>query len=166
MNRKFLILATVLLLITAGLILKKSKSNQSKDHYHAGFQVYVNNKLQNFSGLKYMHLKPCGEEDEHKEDEQLEKAHLHNQVGDIVHVHRGNAYWKDLFKNIKFKIDSSKPIEGYVNGIKVENILNHQIKANDSVLIIIGKKVDLKTYLKQAVKKEYIKKVEKEGESC
>ena len=35
-------------------------------HYHAGFQVYIDNKLQDFAKLKYMSIKPCGiEEHEH-----------------------------------------------------------------------------------------------------
>src|SRR4051812_30234652 len=72
-------------------------------HYHAGFQVYENGKQKSFADIAYMHDKPCTgkKAEEEKEDEQIEKAHLHDLVGDVVHVHRENATWGDLFKNIK-----------------------------------------------------------------
>src|SRR3989344_4497588 len=37
-------------------------------HYNAGFKVYVDGKMQDFSGLKYMSIKPCGKEEEEREE--------------------------------------------------------------------------------------------------
>ena len=112
-----------------------------------------------------MSIKLCvGDEKEHKEDEQLEKAHLHDGVGDVVHVEAEEAKWKDLFMNISYKINPGKQITGFVNGKKVENILDHSIKSYDSVVIFSGH-VNEKL-LKNAVTKQKIIDAEKRSETC
>ena len=61
-------------------------------------------KLQDFSESKYMSLIVCEKEaDEAKKTRgqiQIEKAHLHDNIGDVVHVEQKDAKWKDLFENI------------------------------------------------------------------
>lgn len=167
MKNKLVLLSGVILIFVLGAIFSTKFFPKKEIHYHAGFKVFVDGKLQDFSSAKYMSIKLCGgDEKEHKEDEQLEKAHLHDGVGDVVHVEAEGAKWLDLFKNIRFNIDPAKPIEAYVNGEKVTNILNYPIKQYDSVVILMGKNINTKAYLNQSVKKEYIKKVEKESESC
>ena len=94
----------------------------------------------------------------------MEKAHLHDEIGDVVHVEAENAKWKDLFTNINFKIDPEKPITGFVNGKKTENILNEPIQSYESVVFFVGK-VDEKK-LKNSVTKDQIKKAEKNNETC
>ena len=167
MKNKLVLIGSGILILVLGAIFSTKFFPQKEVHYHAGFKVFVEGKLQDFSSAKYMSVKLCGGgEKEHKEDEQLEKAHLHDGVGDVVHVEAIEAKWLDLFKNIKFNIDPGKPIDAYVNGAKVTDILNYPIKQYDSVVILIGKNIDAKVYLNQSVKKEYIEKVEKENESC
>lgn len=136
-------------------------------HYHAGFQVYKDNILQDYSDFKYMKVEPCSldsHEDTSPEEEQLEKAHLHDGIGDVVHVHRKNAIWADLFTNINVEIDSD--VVGYVNGEKVDDILSYPIKAYDSIVILEGKNTDIDKKLKGAVTKEHIVETEQKSESC
>src|SRR3989344_6791336 len=126
MNKRsqIFIVPFLFLIIFAGFfILQKQNQKEKEIHYHAGFQVYFDGKLQDFSGAKYMTVNPCGEEENGQENEQLEKAHHHDGVGDVVHVETEGAKWLDLFKNIRFNSDSSNPVEGYVNGKRVGNIL-------------------------------------------
>ncbi len=137
-------------------------------HFHAGFHVYVDDKLQDFSDFKYMHEKPCtlhGKPVDDNDDEQIEKAHLHDQIGDVVHVHRTGATWGDLFINIHYSVDEGNAV-AYVNGVKVDNILKQTIKPYDSLVLFIGKHTDDKKYLEKAVKKDYIQRVEKKSEFC
>ncbi|OGK39727.1 hypothetical protein A3A74_04505 [Candidatus Roizmanbacteria bacterium RIFCSPLOWO2_01_FULL_35_13] len=166
MNKKLVILSLILLLILIGIfIYQKKKQSVKKIHYHAGFQVYVDNKLQDFSGIKYMSIKPCGEEEEgSEENEQIEKAHLHDKVEDVVHVEAEGAKWKDLFTNINYKIKPNKNLTGYVNGKKIENILEYPIKSYDSIIIFSGN-VDEKL-IKNAVTRKKIMDVEKKSEAC
>ena len=119
----------VLTAIALGLLFSGIGRSIEEVHYHAGFLVYVDGVKQDFSDTKYMHVEACDEEGhEVEEDEQLEKAHLHDGVGDVVHVHRNDATWKDLFTNIRYEFPSAQEVAGYVNGVRVENILKEPIK--------------------------------------
>lgn len=156
-----LILILAIALTTGFFILKKEV------HYHAGFQVYVDDEIQDFSDLAYMQIEPCGDEEHKKESEeheQIEKAHLHDGVDDVVHVHRENAVWGDLFTNINFPI--SDELKAYVNGATVENILNYPITSYDSVVMFQGEINELDEKLKDAVTREHIIEVEGKSETC
>jgi hypothetical protein len=137
-------------------------------HYHAGFQVYKDNILQDFSGLEYMHIAPCSE-DEHEEphspeEEQLERAHLHDNIDDVVHVHRDGASWGDLFTNIKVEVNPDKV---YINGKLLEkDFLSYPIGVYDSAVIFVGKNTEIEDKLAGAVTKEHITEAENKSESC
>jgi hypothetical protein len=164
------ILAVLLLLIALGglgVIFRKQLFPVKKVHYHAGFQVYRNDALQNFSDPQYMHQKPCttNETNNEPEDEQIEKAHLHDLVGDVVHIHRENVTWQDLFTNLKYPIDS-KQTTAYLNNKKIDNFLSTPIHPYDSLVIFIGKNIQIDKKLSNAVKKSHIQQIEKQSENC
>ena len=140
-------------------------NNAEEIHYHAGFIVYRNNEQVDFSDLKYMHVEPCSEEEEeHEEDEQEEKAHLHDGIGNVAHVHRNNAYWRDLFTNIGYEL--TEPITGFVGGKPVENILEETIQPYQSVVIFSGENIDVEEKLSNSVTREQIEQAEQKTESC
>ena len=140
-------------------------------HYHAGIQVYVDDKLQDFSSIKYMTISPCTDHDAKKEQEsakelQNDKGHLHDNIGDVVHVHRSGGTWKDFFTNIHFTVPAGKPVFAFINGNSVEDIMNTPIKGYDSVVIFIGTRNTMKAELKKAVTIDHIKEIEKKSELC
>lgn len=141
-------------------------------HYHAGIQVYVDDKLQNFSSIKYMTISPCTDKNSKKEEEatekeiQNDKGHLHDNVGDVVHVHVAGGRWKDFFANIQYPFPPGKSVFAFVNGKSVEDILNTPIRAYDSVVIFIGTRDNMKEDLKKAVTVDHIKEIEKKSELC
>ncbi len=147
------------------------KNNQDGEsiHYHAGFQVYVDNELQDFADLKYMKQDPCGAKHEvtaSPELEQLEKAHLHDLNGDVVHVHRQSPSWGDLFTNMPYEFPDDTRIV-YVNGERLEgDILDYELKANDSVVIFVGTNNDIEGRLAEAVTIDRIREVEALSEDC
>jgi hypothetical protein len=159
----------VIILLGTGFFVLQSKFGlfvPKEVHFHAGFVVFENNKKVDFSDLRYMHVKPCG--GNHKEiltpeEIQNEKAHLHDNVGDVLHSHRVGAVWRDLFTNIKYPIDYAKTT-GYINGQQVNNWQNQKINAYDSLVVFIGQN-DPK-HLKEAVIKEHIQAIEKKSENC
>ena len=158
-----IILAVIL---TAALLFLFSREPEEV-HFHAGFQVYKDNQLQDYSGLEYMHLEPCNkeglEEEPTPEHEQEERAHLHDNIGDVVHVHRGNVIWRDLFKNINVEIDPDT--KAYINGREISDFLNHPIKAYDSLIVLEGE-TELSNKLETAVTKEHIIDAESASENC
>jgi len=134
-------------------------------HFHAGFKVFVDGKMQDFSDPIYMNVEPCSVHAQ-AGNNQAEKAHLHDGNGDVVHVHRSNAVWGDLFKNINYKFPASKPIAAYINGKKIDQVFTYPIKPYDSLIILVGNHLSPDGYLGQAVTVSRIKQVEKLSETC
>ena len=179
MRRNIIVIALSLIIVAiAGILIYKiylikhsaAKAEIKKDaiHYHAGFQVYKDGVLVDFSGLKYMHDKPCDlnetpVEEEH-EDEQEEKAHLHDLIGDVVHVHRSGVVWKELFINLKYPIPENS--EFYLSGEKMATGLNTPIKAYDSISIFINSDPLKEQHIASRVTKEHIIETEKRSENC
>lgn len=159
------LLAAVILSAAVFMVFQNRK--QEKIHIHAGFKVFVDNQIQDFSGLKFMKLTNCGAEENGQDvDEQLEKAHLHDKIGNIVHIHRKGVKWGDLFKNLNFRFDGQKPLTGYINGKKADVILDQPIRAFDSVIIISGKVNNLENKIKNMVPRKKIEQIEENSESC
>lgn len=173
MVKKLILAAIVILLVSGVIYLKKTNSSKQKTepfvHYHAGFLVYVDGRLQDFTDFKYMNIKPCGDDDEHKQqlspqEELKEKAHLHDGIGDVVHIHRPNVVWRDLFKNLDYSFDQNKKLTTYLNGAETNDLLSQPIVPYDSVIIISGdsKGIDIDKY----VTKEHVEETEKKSENC
>lgn len=167
MKQKIVLIFIGIFILLAGILVYSRHMifSEKKIHYHAGFQVYIDGKLQDFSDTKYMDLTPCNEH-ENNQNNQEEKAHLHENVGDVVHVHRENVVWNDLFKNIGFTIGNSKPIEGYINGRIIQNVLSYPIKPYASLVLLIGSHGAVDNYLSHAVTVQHIKQIEKTSELC
>lgn len=164
-TRFWTIIIVLLATIVGGIYYYKSQTKPV--HYHAGFRVYIDGKLQDFSGFKYMRISPCGKSENHRiGDEQIEKAHLHDGNGDVVHIHRKDPIWQDLFTNLKFTIPTSKSVVGYINGKKVNDILQQSIKSYDSVNIVIGTPVSNMDLRKNSVNKKRMQEVETQSEYC
>ncbi len=143
-------------------------SETEEPHWHAAFKVYVDGQPVDFSSDKYRHVEPCSEEENEAETtpehEQIEKAHLHDGVGDVVHVHREGAVWRDLFENLSYAFES--PVVGYRDGQRIDSILDEPIKAYDRVLFVAGEASDLTAWAASVPTVERIKEVEAQGESC
>lgn len=167
--KKYLYIAWALVLVAilgvTGFFVAKKVFVPKEVHYHAGFVVFENNKKKDFSDFKYMSVKPCGEHKEDITDAELQdqKAHLHDNVGDVLHTHREGARWKDLFTNLKYSMEYSKTT-AYINGQEVENWQNQPIQPYQSLIIFIGE--NDKKHLKEAVKKNHIQLIEKKSENC
>ena len=171
--KKWIIRIAVIIIVAivalVGIKAYKALTTPQKTHYHAGFVVFNNDKKIDFSKPKYMSISPCilhGNEtdDESPSSIQLDKAHLHDFVGDVVHVERTGGTWKDLFTNIHYPMDYSK-VTAYVNGKQVQNIQDQPIIKDDSVVFFIGKN-NIQKDLKQAVTVSHIEWEGKHSVEC
>lgn len=135
-------------------------------HYHAGFRVYIDGTLQDYSDYRYMNFVPCTDHDVNKslDEKQIEKAHLHDGVGDVVHTHQAGATWRDLFKNLQVELPKEKVLKGYINGIEQEDIMNSFIKEYTTAIFIVGE--NTASHDKEIVSIDYIKQVEAKSELC
>jgi hypothetical protein len=178
LNMNKILIASGLLLgvVTAVIVYRnvvylpsQNSDQQSQDqvHYHAGFQVYINDQLQDYSGFEHMKIEPC-HEGEHpeltREEEQLEKAHLHDGIGDVVHVHRSQALWQDLFINADIPIEQNVIV--YINSKQVDDFFSREIQPYESVVIFQGENTDIEDKLAKAVTQDHIIEVEGMSENC
>ncbi len=166
MKKVFILLLCALGIIAVFAYVKTRPSPPSKIHIHAGFLVYIDGKLKDFSSDNYMNIEFCSvsKTKETPEETQIGKAHLHDHVGDVVHVHRTGAVWGDLFTNMHYAFPSGEPVVGYVNGQAVQNILIYPIRAYDTVIVVVGKNSGVD--ISKTVPKSHIIEVEKHSESC
>ena len=165
----------LLLFITAYYshpILKKSTNpNDSELHYHAGFEVYKDGKLMDFTSLEYMDVKPCGNDDKDTSHEVgIPEVHLHDSIGNIVHIHRHVATWGDLLKKLKVNVSHSE-IDVYLgnNPTSLQSALAQNIKPYDQAIIFINSPDNRTSLVAEGISRisvQYIKDVEKKGENC
>jgi hypothetical protein len=158
---KLLILIVLLIVV----IVRVNPHESKHPHFHAGFIVIDRGEVVDFSGPQYMHIGICAEAGHSLEvDEQLEKAHLHDGVGDVVHVHRSYATWQDLFHNLDFPIDGT--YSAYLNQESTTGILNQTIAPYDSLVLILGETATPAAFLDQAVTRERIETIEAMSADC
>lgn len=169
-RRKLIAVAGILLILGIFIGFKFFKINknsiESEVHYHAGFLVFKDGQKVDFSGAEFMHMKPCGV-DEHKkptpEEIQLDKAHLHGGVGDVVHVHTTGAKWGDLFENLNYPINYST-VTAYINGQKIEDVKSRDLTAYDSLVLFENNADENK--LTEGVTRDRIIEVENTSVEC
>ena len=119
-------------------------------HYHANFAVYIDGKQEQFSNpLLYEEISECSISTEKKPSE---RAHLHENVKDVVHVEDSAVTWGNLFHNINWNVgdkylDTSdillvntetKKVTYVLNGEEVSNITNKVIGDKDRLLVSYG----------------------------
>ena len=167
MQKRIFFIASLFFIVIVSVFFLPRLFNLPKEiHYHAGFKVFKNGKAVNFSDYKYMFIEPCSNsKKETKEDKQIKKAHLHDEVGDVVHVEEENAVWGDLFKNLKYEIDY-QDTKSFINGKSVDNIPTLKIEPYQSLVVFIGKNNDIQKDLKEAATKKHIQEVEKQSGDC
>lgn len=140
-----------------------------KTHYHAGFIVVKDNQIVDFAKPEFMSFTPCVvtgvKEEETPEQTQIEKAHLHDEIGDVVHVEEDNAKWGDLFTNIHYPINYSEAV-AYINGKKVNDIKDQPIKHYQSAVIFIGANQDIQKFLNQAATKQHMLDAAAKSKDC
>jgi hypothetical protein len=126
--------------------------NGAGPHYHANFAVFVDGERLDLSAMHYMQdIAAC------KANPDLilpvERAHLHEGIHDVVHVHHEGATWGHFFTNIGFALGDNflitdrgerhftaagQTFKFVVDGLDVPSIYNNVIESEERVLISFG----------------------------
>ena len=143
------------------------ENREDEVHYHAGFHIYIDGELQDFSALEYMNVKPCSlEPDEHDGEDIRELAHLHDTVGTVVHVHAAGITWRGFLGTL-LPDTSLENARLYLNGVEVPDALERAIEPYESAVFIIGEAPsDVSEFIENAVTREDILIEEAKPESC
>lgn len=170
LNVRVISAVVILAIILVGLAVygKKNATQSTSEveevHYHAGFRIYKDNQLVDFSRPEYMHFAPCGVEDEHEEENQLEWVHLHDLISDVAHVHKSGVTWRMLLQNLWFEL--SQEAVFYLNGEEVTGLPDEVIAPYDRALFLDGKNTQIEEKLESVPVKEEIEQAELKTEGC
>ncbi len=141
MKKIFAASVGILFLFVGFVVFKISKVPTIPVHYHANFAVFIDGVQKDFTKPSLMHIKPCTN-DESESSEPEENVHLHDQVGNVVHLHAAGISWRTFFHSIKFDLNSftnEKELSVYSKGEKVSpGYLDQEIQKQDQVLIHIA----------------------------
>jgi len=121
-------------------------------HYHANFAVYVNGEREPFEGMRYYEETAATSCTLEKVESPLERAHMHGNVNDVVHVEDHLVTWGSFFQNIEwgvgdtylktsdkiFEADVQNKMTFMLNGKKVDSIANLVISSEDKLLVSYG----------------------------
>ena len=118
-------------------------------HYHANFAVYVNGEREAFENpLYYEEVATCAE----AHNSPAARAHLHDEVSDVVHIEDEAVTWGQFFENLGWSINSQaiKTSENlYVdgqggelslilNGQPADDVAGRVIQNRDKLLVSYG----------------------------
>lgn len=155
---KVAIASVVGLLIGVFLILGIRFVNYKPEvvHYHANFAVYVNGAKEQFKSPKYYEetevtactLEPI--------DSPKERAHMHGNVNDVVHVEDHLVTWGHFMQNLGwglgddyiktadsiYSVNEQDKLVFILNGKPVENIADQIIQDKDQLLVSYGSSSD------------------------
>jgi hypothetical protein len=125
-------------------------------HFHANFAVFLQGKLVDMSDKSYMEelqtcLKPT------KEQSPRDRAHQHEGVGGLIHVHAPGVTWGHFFANIGwnfgegyivdrasvfYKTQKEFKVRYILNGALVFDPFNQPIFSKDRLLIDYSRDID------------------------
>ncbi len=165
------------LLIFVGLRMALVQDHHT--HYHANFALYVNGQQDKFDNFTfYEEVQSCSSDDKNNPKT---RAHMHNQVNDVVHVHDDNATWGHFFANLGYGLlddavqtnkgiftngVDGKALTFILNGKAVESIANRVIQSEDTLLIDYGDNADTQERYKQIKHTAHEANVKPDPASC
>lgn len=120
-------------------------------HYHANFAVYINGRQEQFKDAFYYQEIEAGCTTSINMTPH-ERAHMHDEVNNVVHVEDHAVTWGQFFQNIGWDVnpwfvktptqvlsaDSSHPVTFMLNGKVEPNIVNQVIGDRDKLLVDYG----------------------------
>jgi hypothetical protein len=128
--------------------------NVPQTHYHANFAVYLNGQREEFKGPQfYQEVAACTV---HGTIQPAQRAHMHDDINSVVHVHDDAVTWQQFFNNIGWTLgpnfiqtdngttyteDNTNKLNVMLNSqnlTDLTNIANQTIKDEDRLLISFG----------------------------
>jgi hypothetical protein len=133
-------------------------------HYHANFALYINGQREEFKAAHYYEeVAACTL---HGTIQPAQRAHMHDEINDVVHVHDDAVTWQQFFNNIGWSLgpnfiqddtrslhvaDDTNKLNIILNGQNLTDLTsmaNEVIKDEDRLLISFGD-IDDKTLDKE-----------------
>ncbi len=118
-------------------------------HYHANFAVFINDDRDKFDGPGfYEATTACSSSGS---SSAAHRAHMHDQVNNVVHVHEEAVTWGMFFENIGYSVgerhlatntelfteSNDQLVRFMLNGEEVDNVANKTIESEDQLLVSV-----------------------------
>ena len=145
------ILLTLILIILTTSITYLLKPEPYKVHHHANMLVMIDGKEWDFSKDIYMEeVSRCNVTVGVLPEDRI---HLHENMGDLIHVHMAASTWGDIFSNLMWNFGSGYLVDDYgqmylandekkvyfiLNGEEVTNPHNTPVNSEDKLLVWYG----------------------------
>ena len=99
----FLFVCGLLLGALALLVTRYATYNPVQVHYHANFAVYINGQREQFKNpIYYQEEAACSTTDDITSP--VERAHMHDNINSVIHVHDHAVTWGQFFDNIGWSL--------------------------------------------------------------
>lgn len=153
-NKWFLLAAGIALGALVILAIRFATYSVHTTHYHANFAVYINGQREQFKGPQfYQEVAACTV---HGTIQPAQRAHMHDNINSVIHVHDDGVTWQQFFNNIGWTLgpnfiqddqqnmyveDGTNKLNIVLNGqnlTDLTNIANQVIKDEDRLLISFG----------------------------
>lgn len=140
--------------IVAGLVLfgalRFITYKDNSVHYHANFALYINGVRDKFNNPGfYEEVTACAEDDSNNPHE---RAHLHDELNDVIHIHAKAVTWGQLFNNLGYSIgnqhletlgkvftpDANHKLSFILNGQPASDVAELVIESRDRLLVSYG----------------------------
>jgi hypothetical protein len=158
-SKWFIGIVGIVIGITAILAVRFFTYQPNLTHYHANFAVYINGQREKFVGTKYYEETAAMACTLEQVDEPAERAHMHDNISDVVHVEDKLVTWGNFLQNLNwgvgdtylatdttiYTVDADHALTFVVNGKTVDSIANTVINDNDKVLISYGSETNVQT---------------------
>jgi hypothetical protein len=121
-------------------------------HYHANFAVYINGQREQFKEPFYYQESSAACSTSPEAMTPPVRAHMHDNVNDVVHIHDHAVTWGQFFQNNGWVVnprfintpkqlylaDDTNKVFFYLNGKTQANIANQVIGDRDKLLVDFG----------------------------
>lgn len=84
------------------LIIRFFTYNAEHIHYHANFAVYINGQREQFKSASYYEEETACKAEANMTPQ--DRAHMHDEVNDVVHVHDRAVTWGQFFNNLGWSV--------------------------------------------------------------
>ncbi len=141
MKKTLPLFGLLIVLVVSFALYKTLQVSKDPVHYHANFAVFISGEQVDFSKPSLMHIQPCTN-DEKESSNPEDNVHLHDQVGNVVHLHADGINWHTFFSSIQYDLlgkTNGKTMTVYSKGVAVSpQHLFDVIEPRDMLLIHIA----------------------------
>ncbi len=121
-------------------------------HYHANFAIYINGQRETFHSPLYYEEKGGASCNVSTILTPNERVHMHDNVGDVVHVHDRAVTWGAFFQNLHWAVgdgfiktaetmylaDDTHQVQYLINSHAFQDISNEVIHDKDRLVVDYG----------------------------